>query len=458
MGDLRECLSGEGGPSFHTRREDGTWEADLPLVMLTLIDVAEGAAYLHSRNVVHCDIKASNIMLCSHAKHSHTERELLGGQCFGSEGAERDAWEGRRRAVSPYANRAGKAFLAKIVDFSVSRAMQGSATHHPRDHGRDAPRVCDRRARVFVACCGCLCPGSAALPHGRGEGGIRRHDAAGHPRLEAEGGDPPPPRPLPAPLRPLQSVPLRRPQEATVHDGCARPTHRTPARRVRAGVTRDTRAATLPLAATLALQCRAATLALRSPRLTPTPSPPPLHCEPFSGQAAACTPTASTVVCSCDGPPRHCLPFDLPYPASCPGLSATPAQAQPPQTPSASASEGVALRRPPPPVHPPSRQPAGCRAPLQRIPSHPIACHVCAARPAPVPVLFQSSASLASLAASGGVAAAVVPSPPLAPRKPPAYCAAGSHIPIPFSVSCACFLPPLQTLHSCRFPHPDPFP
>lgn len=64
-----------------------------------------------------------------------SERELLGGQCFGSEGAERDAWEGRRRAVSPYANRAGKAFLAKIVDFSVSRAMQGSATHHPRDHG-----------------------------------------------------------------------------------------------------------------------------------------------------------------------------------------------------------------------------------------------------------------------------------------------------------------------------------
>ena len=37
MGDLRECLSGEGGPSFHTRREDGTWEADLPLVMLTLV-------------------------------------------------------------------------------------------------------------------------------------------------------------------------------------------------------------------------------------------------------------------------------------------------------------------------------------------------------------------------------------------------------------------------------------
>ncbi|PNH06403.1 putative serine/threonine-protein kinase [Tetrabaena socialis] len=69
----------------------------VPLLSLAL-DVARGMAYLHSRAIIHSDLKAENVLLCS--------------------------------VPAPAAGGSGCGWVAKVADFGLSRALDPGRTHH----------------------------------------------------------------------------------------------------------------------------------------------------------------------------------------------------------------------------------------------------------------------------------------------------------------------------------------
>lgn len=86
------CDLGSLGQSIKMKLLHRGDKVDLNIVLLTCADIARGMEYLHSRNVIHGDLKCTNVLLCSSVQDP-------------------------------------RGFVAKVADFGLSREMAVNVTH-----------------------------------------------------------------------------------------------------------------------------------------------------------------------------------------------------------------------------------------------------------------------------------------------------------------------------------------
>lgn len=89
MGNLATAIQEH---RFHIRSLDGRIFPDMVTLLLTARNILSGLAYLHSRNIIHGDLKAQNILLATSLTDS-------------------------------------RGYIAKLADFGMARQMQNAQTH-----------------------------------------------------------------------------------------------------------------------------------------------------------------------------------------------------------------------------------------------------------------------------------------------------------------------------------------
>lgn len=86
------CDLGSLGHSIELKLLHRGGKVDMNAILLTCADIARGMEYLHSRNVIHGDLKCTNVLLCSSVQDP-------------------------------------RGFVAKVADFGLSRQMAVNVTH-----------------------------------------------------------------------------------------------------------------------------------------------------------------------------------------------------------------------------------------------------------------------------------------------------------------------------------------
>ncbi|GAX77871.1 hypothetical protein CEUSTIGMA_g5313.t1 [Chlamydomonas eustigma] len=110
----------EGGSLQEAIRQNRLYDTDaripqLASVLELLAQIAQGCAYIHSKNIIHGDLKPDNVLLktCrSNSTNSPPDNGSNGNGMFNG-------------SVIPY----GLSFQAKIADFGLSKSIHGNNTH-----------------------------------------------------------------------------------------------------------------------------------------------------------------------------------------------------------------------------------------------------------------------------------------------------------------------------------------